>query len=560
MARKGRLSPGQLHGRWLTGPQLNPEQVDLENDRILIPRNSDGIIGETVTPQAFSGAFVNPGPPVPPEPPPPDTDLHFGSLDLCGCGGIPMDVEPGSLITGTGASDFVIDADGMLAPSGTKYALKTWSQATYDLTLADATEWHVVIDTGVAYYRGEETDTATVNQLIKITSLRSRPITIRGRDGSIWNPRAQLWRISCPSAGTGRCLITSETVSSATDAYGNPKYDGLSMMGSLTINVPTSPDVEVPLDIEYVAFYNNVDEAGHANMVGTSNTTGGYGWNVTHCSFEWGDAVSTANCKYGVVVRGGDCSYNWARHMLNSWTGGHPNGTYETTFTNNTSFNCLSDDLQTSGAGNITEENNLDFDPWCAPSAHADSWQHLVPAGVVCSGLRSINCITVLNTITGMSSGKQGKFASNNTLAINGLEITNPIVLDGAPNGIRYTKVVDGVVTGAMVLRPYGVSAAFIADSNIDFTGSTSGTVERCVANGFTLPVGFTSTNNVELDTLAEVLVAFPNFPNSADPGLTNRADIITACTPADVGTGSGGVRISAGVFAGPLDNNGDYQ
>ncbi len=63
--------------------------------------------------------------------------IMFGAKTRSGFGGYPSGNAPASAITGTGASDWLIDDEGDIVPSGTYGAVKSFSLATYVLGLAN---------------------------------------------------------------------------------------------------------------------------------------------------------------------------------------------------------------------------------------------------------------------------------------------------------------------------------------------------------------------------------------------------------------------------------------
>lgn len=79
--------------------------------------------------------------------------IEFGVKTRSGHGGVPSGNEPASAITGTGASDWLIDDEGDLVPSGTYGAVKTFSRSSYDLTLANAETVTITMLPGVAHVK-----------------------------------------------------------------------------------------------------------------------------------------------------------------------------------------------------------------------------------------------------------------------------------------------------------------------------------------------------------------------------------------------------------------------
>lgn len=83
----------------------------------------------------------------------PIADVEFGAKTRSGHGGVPSGNAPASAITGTGASDWRIDDEGDLVPSGTYGAVKTFSRSSYDLTLANAETVTITMIPGVAHVK-----------------------------------------------------------------------------------------------------------------------------------------------------------------------------------------------------------------------------------------------------------------------------------------------------------------------------------------------------------------------------------------------------------------------
>ena len=139
-------------------------------------------------------------------------NLSFGVKTRSGAGGVAVGQVAASAITGTGASDWVINSAGQITPSGTYDATKTFSKTagqTYNLTLASGATCDILMVAARADVTNNSADTYTNYQLRNIltraytaTGCLVLGDTVMIRDGSVIDPRGDAsGHCTMPSAG-----------------------------------------------------------------------------------------------------------------------------------------------------------------------------------------------------------------------------------------------------------------------------------------------------------------------------------------------------------------------
>jgi len=490
----------------------------------------------------------------------PTAEIFFGIKTRSGHGGFAMNLAAASAITGTGASDWVINAYGELTPSGTYGAAKTFTKTagqSYSLTFADATTRTVTLVADQAHIAASPLDSATSFQLQKILGAAGALVLgddVVCRDGHM-NPTGTLWRISPPSGGwtgSGRITVRSENPTAGNDANGNPTRGGGFKIGSLAASLST--DVEMPVDFEDIHFYCDVD-ATRSNFFGYVYPTVGYGVGFTRCRAENGPSVSTTKFNYGFDVRGATAFQCHVKRCVNGITGGRKTGDVQTRIAECVFEGITSDAIAVQGQ-NLLIEDNFGFNFIPPALAHPDGISHGGAKEFPFTNFGTIRRnIWVLNNST---RGPQGVFLGDSTQSVAGCTVENEIYMGGAQNAIAAYLYSGLSVSHCTVLKPSNSNVADAANATIWFNDCTTSTCADCVANAYILELS-TGTDNLTIAAGAATLVAFPNWPNTADPGLVTYALAKAAATPADLGTGSGGVKRGDNTFAGALDNTGAW-
>lgn len=162
--------------------------------------------------------------------------IEFGIKTRSGCGA-PVDLIGllSGVISGTGAADWALTADGSIAPSGTYQAFKSFSLTagqTYNLTVgADTVD--ILMVAAAAHVTAPATDTYLSNQLKTILGLAYNASgalvlgdTVYMRDGTVYDYQSSgaLNSISMPTTGFGG----AGTITAPGAAYTNGTYTNLS--------------------------------------------------------------------------------------------------------------------------------------------------------------------------------------------------------------------------------------------------------------------------------------------------------------------------------------------
>lgn len=488
---------------------------------------------------------------------PPEDAILFGIGTRSGFGGWPLDLTAASAITGTGASDWVINSAGELTPSGTYGAAKSFSKTagqSYSLTFADAVTRTVTLVAAQAHCAANAADTSTSFQLRTYLTTAGLTGDIVCRNGRM-NPTGALWRIRPPAAGYGGAIVVrSENPTSGNDADGNPIRGGGFQIGALAFD--PSLLLRIPVTFEDVTFYNDVDGT-HSAFLGYTTTTG-TGVGATRCRFENAPNVSLAYANNCFTARGAtvqDSAFVRARKGV---TGGLLDGLYETRVRDCTFKNMTADGVQLIGQNQyvtgILEYDALDS----GEGEHPDGVQHLGATAATFT-----LPIVVEDNIFAQNTGAwyQGIFLSDTISPywMTAVSIQRNIFLVGQ-RGITLTRGSGAGIRNNLILRMPG-HAPSLGNASVDISTCETTTIDSNVANSFSLGAN-SGFDNVTLPaTLAAYQTAMPAFPTDvAAPGFTTRAAVLAACTPANLAIASGGFKKPDGSYAGPLNAAGAYQ
>lgn len=542
-------NPGELSSRFIVGVRVGSGMVDGSKDRLILLRIEAGLSDGTITPDIFIEA-TEPLPPDPPDPPPPEDTILFGINTWSGFGGVALDLPPASLITGDGASDWTINSEGMLCPSGTYGAVKTFSKTagqSYTLTFSDTTERTITLVAATSHWTAMAADTSSSFQLRAYLQTAGVSGDFIGRP-CLLNPTRGTWRITPPAAGYGGAItISGEVPVTGTDADGNPNRGSTTRIGSLLFdgkNLPT-----MPITFVDITFDNDID-GPHSNFLGLTPASA-RGIGITRCWVGNASNVSLANRADGATVRNATAlQCHFERLNTGLFIDGSNSGAQ--TLAQECVFKNCSDAIKRFGQ-NVRTYRNFVFAPLVAPGAHPDADQHPGTTTTYTLPNESEEDIVVCNE----STGSQGIFWSdtNSPNWLDGAAITNPIIIGGS----RAITITRG--RGASVSRPLAIEALGkgFGSAFIDMDTCTTSTLIGGVSNGFSLGTT-TAPDKVTLArTLSAYQTAMPNFPADLS-SLTNRAAVIAACTPANKTVAQGGFKLGDGTYACPLNASGNYQ
>jgi hypothetical protein len=501
---------------------------------------------------------------------PPTDEILFGFKTRCGYGGYATNLAAGSAISGTGASDWTIDAYGNLVPSGTYGTAKTFSKSagqSYSLTFADGTTRTVTLVANGAHVAATPADSASSFQLQKVLSIAiGQPgAMVKGtdeivcRDGYL-NPTAADWRISLPAggyAGSGKIIIRAENPTAGNDTNGNPWRGGGFRVGALIFNATT--DAEFPFTFEDVTGYRNANVNRH--FFGYSSPTVGWGVGFTRCRAE-NDESLTSYTNYGFQVRRATAYQCHAKRVINGFDC-VCDTTVQTRIAECVGEHLGSDFIHFVGE-NILVEDNFSFNYLIPPLAHADSVQH---GGAKTKSLTSLGTFRRnIHVTNSSSSGPQGDFFGDTVTPyrVAGCTVENEIIITGAANAVSMTYYDGALVRNCTVLKPIGSAVVGATDATIRMVNCGTSEVDSCVANAYALG-GMTSTDNVTIDAVDDVTLlalyqaAMPGYVGGTNPGYVTRAAVIAAVKPANLAVASGGFKKLDGTYAGALDNTGAY-
>ena len=548
-------NPGQLSSKFIVGIRVSAGMADPAQDRMILIRIESGTDDGTISPDIFIDA-TDPLPPDPPDPPPPG-ELFFGINTRSGYGGIPLALPEGSLITGTGASDWAINAIGELVPSGTYGAVKSFSLSagqSYTLTFSDASVRTVTLVAAQAHFTASPTDTASVFQLRTYLQTAGFGGDLVGRDCLI-NPTRAYWRIRPPAAGySGAIVIRSENPTAGNDADGNPIRGGGCVIGALAFD--PFQLARIPITLQDLTFYNDVD-GPHSAFVSYTTTTG-TGVGSIRCRYENATNVSFANLNNCFTCRGATAQHNAFVYAKKGVTGGTVDGTYETHVLDNVMKNMTADATQMIGQNLFVKRNFAYNFLDSGVGEHPDGAQHL--------GTQNQSYtlpIEYEENIWAQNTGAwyQGTFLADTVAPwrMSNVSIQREIFLVGY-RGITLTRGDGAVVKNNLCLRMPG-HAPSLGNAIFDLDDCINTDSSDNVSNTYVGDSDDGDNNITFTASLAGYQVAMPNFPsNVAAPGFTTRAAVIAACTPSQILLSNGGFKKPDGAWVGPLNSSGAYQ
>lgn len=547
-------NPGELSSRFIVGVVVGSSMVDKARDRMILLRVEVGLNDGTITPDIFIEA-TEPLPPDPPDPPIPGAELFFGINTRSGFGGIPLDLAPVSLITGTGADDWTINSEGELVPSGTYGAVKTFSKPagqSYTLTFIDASVRTVTLVAAKAHFTASLTDTSTSFQLRTYLTTAGLSGTLEGRDCLI-NPTRAYWRIRPPAAGySGAIIIRSENPTAGNDADGNPTRGGGCVIGALAFD--PSQLARIPITFEDITFHNDVN-GPHSDFLSYTTTTG-TGIGAVRCRFENASNVSFANLNNCFVCRGATAQYNAFKYARKGVTGGIADPTlaalYPTYVDDNIASGMTADGFQFLGQ-NLYVRRNHEYNALDSASGeHPDAAQHTG------TQTQSFTLPLVVEENTFVQNGGawfQGIFYSDTTSPwwLTQVQITRNIYL-GALRGLTLTRAQTPLIKQNLILKTPGNP---LGNAIFDISSCISANVDDNVCNTFQLGTNSGTDNTVIAASLSAYQVAMPAYTST---GLSTRAAVLAACTPSQTTIPDGGFKKTNGAWVGPLNSSGNYQ
>lgn len=504
-------------------------------------------------------------------------NINFGVKTRRGHGGYPVNQTAASAITGTGASDWVINSAGKIAPSGTYGNAMTFSKAageTYNLTLADGTPCNITLVANAAHCTSTASDTSTsfeLRTLLNTSGVIARGDTIYCRDDMNLNPTLADWRIRPPLAGysgSGRVIVRGETPDLSTDSNGNLRRGGLARIGALVWDAAVSGDVLWPIDVYYLTFYD--DNSGSSRCFAYT-TASGFGLGAYYCRFETRSDVplATANAKTAFVNRGGTMHACYVKYFGIGTTGGRATGDYTSTWTSNIFENLTEDGIKLGGT-NIIVEDNFGFNFLYYTGAHPDWIQHLGTTTGSLSGLGSIRRNIGVRNVGPTTGDAQGIFMDDTTAPyyISGATIENNICIFTSQNGIELSRFDGATVVRNTILtandNPFGTGleptlSMFVADDS----GTTiNSTFDRNASSAKSITgSGNTDTFNQTFGrAVGAYSTAIPGFIGGSNPGYVTRAIVLAALKPADLAIASGGLRQADDTFSGALFPDGSWN
>lgn len=547
-------NPGELSSRFVVGVVVGANMVDKARDRMILLRIEVGLNDGTITPDIFVEA-TEPLPPDPPDPPEPGAGFDMGIRTRSGFGGIPLALPPASSITGTGASDFVINSEGELTPSGTYGAVKSFSKTlgqTYTLTFSDASE-RVVTLTDEAHFTATLTDTASNFQLRTYLTTAGQLGPLTGRDCLI-NPTRAYWRIRPPAAGYGAAIVVrSENPTSGNDPDGNPWRGGGCVIGALAFD--PSQLAHIPVVFTDITFHNDVD-GPHSAFLSYTTTTGS-GISSVRCRYENASNVSFANLNNCFTCRGATAQYNACVYARKGITGGITDPTlaalYPTYVDDNIASGMTADGVQMIGQ-NLYVRRNHEYNALDSASGeHPDAAQHLGTQA------QDFTLPLVVEENTFVQNGGawfQGIFYSDTTSPwwLTQVSIARNIYL-GALRGLTLTRGQNPSIKNNLILKTPGNP---LGNAIFDIATCTGADVDDNVCNTYILGSNSGTDNLSIVASLAAYQTAMPAY--SSGPDLKTRAATLAACTPANLVIASGGFKKANGAYVGPLNAAGAYQ
>lgn len=546
----------------------------------------------------------------PPSQIPATQTVSFGAKTRVGHGGYPLGYQGAgtlSVAAGDPSNHWQIDNRGMLVPKNGAGAYGTVGptfSGPYTLTITDgaASTSTVTVNmvANAAHMRemystpsGVNQDTTSSFQLRTLLGLAQGVAgamllgdTIYGRDGignapnvSSLNQGGAVYRVRPPALVSGACWatgsggyasnarirITSDTINTSNDTYGNPVQGGYFFCGGLSWDSATSGPAAFPVDMVYVTFYFNVATGG-TTLLGYSGSTGNLGWDASayHCRFELGLAVpaSKVDTLTGFAMQTGAMDNCYVKNVGRGVTGGLLDaGT--TTITSNI-FDGMQSDGMTLNGNNLVVTDNFLLNFQYFTGAHPDAIQHLGFAnGLTITNFGSfLRNIAVRNVAVSGHGDAQGIFFDSETplTRTGGAVVTNNINLLTAANGIALTRFNAPIANYNTNLTDFQASSGGTLTMSITVPtskGGTDGTFQRNLTTGLSVAPQGGAVTTTFTTVLAKTLPAYTGaLPAYTNTSLNTRALVITAMTPSLNGT----AKNADGTYSGalfPIDNAG---
>lgn len=518
-----------------------------------------------------------------PPTPPADITATFLSKTRAGSGGVPSEAASGSVITGTGNSDFAISSVSDVVPAGTYNAVATYSLSSYALGLASGQSAALSVSAGGAHVTALASDTSGVSQLRNILGLTTAQTgaltlgdTVIGRDCH-QNPAGANDFIGVPTglwaAGSGsRITVTSENPASGTDANGYPIRGGGFKLGKFYLGGPTS---EYPLDFADVSFYINNSAAGSYGLGAFQASGSGVGF--YRCDFRYGPDVTSTSI-VGMSMRGPmvfeDCHFE----NMNSY-GVLTTGTGGLTLRGCIFYRMIGDAVQINGGSHSITDNFISFFTPIEGVTHGDCCQLGTPAADVTAWGEYAYNGHARGPNTEVIEGGQGLFGGDPATVgpksisdmnvhhnLFALDSQNVISLNTILNStVQYNTLISDpcstwTIVGASIVcgvsgRPAtGWTNCTISDNIVNAINSTQTT--DCTIDGnlaFAVNNGTINDPGPRADYLAALTVAFPNMWQTAEAAPKNMRELTLALTPGDTLQSSGGVMRVDGTCPGAL-------
>ena len=521
--------------------------------------------------------------------PPPVTTINFGVKTRSGFGGWPSGNAAGSLITGTGSGDWVIDAEGNLTPSGSYAAYMSFGASSYSLTLANGLSISITMVANRSDIRFRPTGDSNTNwQLRTVLGIaggangalaKGDSVVVRSSemsDTAVWRYRPPddtngSW--TDPNVGSGVVTVISEDV----DATAAKRHGAILHRVRLETNV--SGPIYVPLLFKSVQFRG--ESAGALSEYSGNAATDA--WGVSYENIRCYSTVdgNDAALVDGVWVQGaadGNVTYcidslfeniGFAITVKATSTGGV--GT-STEIKRNRFNECWQDRIKISKQ-NATQPTSSEMDielnvslvPNHRPSPTYDDHVELFQTdGMQFSASLSLPFGTFQKNgwFVPVEDGEmngQGCFNDDNAATNYWTDaiIQNFIYCAFSDSAVFLNRFNDPTVRYCTLLPNLGGSPNNPKVRVPTAAGGTDGTFTYnvwVIAPDISAQGGTIDTTGNVLLTKSEVAiqVAFPNWSNS-NADIVTPDDFLLAHTPANLAVASGGVVNPGGLVAGAL-------
>lgn len=506
--------------------------------------------------------------------------MQFGAKTRSGAGGFLTASSSGS----TDSADWVVDADGFIAATGTYGAYKAFGSTSYSLTLPDETASSIALIEGKAHVRALSTDASGGSQLRTILGLTS------GSNGALTlgdevicrdshqNPTGANDFMGAPtglwSAGSGeRVTVRSENPASGVDDHGHRVRGGGYKLGKFYFGGPAS--TEYPLDFRNISFLVNVATPATSNLGQYQN---GYGVRFIECDFRYGPDVTPpggAGMNVGGRTSFEDCHFeNLKSYAINGGEAGN------FTITGCVFRGMLGDAIDVNGGGHSITHNFI-YEFRREEGAHCDACQLGTPTTNVTSwGEFAYNGVArgpieeVIESAQGLFGGDKDGLAT-----IAGMSVHNNLFALDSQAVIRLNAIADSEIAYNTLISdpcsPWTIVAASVfagwydGGDPVTAAGWTNVDVHHNIANAYELTLttggevsdnvtvafnnGTINTSGPRADYLAALTVMFPNMWQTEADAPKNMRELTLALTPADLDEASGGAKLADGTFAGAL-------